>query len=833
MIQLFDKMTKYWLIPFFFTWICLQAQVPWQPAAAPLMTRWAEDVRPENPLPEYPRPNLVRKQWINLNGLWKYAVVPAGQGKPLAWKGDVLVPFCIESALSGVAGRVSATEKLWYERKIKVPASWKKQRVLLHFEAVDWETEVWIDDQPAGTHRGGYDPFSLDITALVKAGSEHRLTVSVRDPTDKEYINPRGKQVAQPGGIFYTPVTGIWQTVWLEAVPDTYIQDYQVKTDIYTGKVTINLGIEHPGAAYNIAAKAVYKGKMVAQKMVKDASQVELTIPMPQLWSPEHPHLYELELTVISKGKKSDKVKGYFGMREVRLGKVNGFARIVLNDSLEFMNGPLDQGFWPDGIYTAPTDEALRFDIEVTKAMGFNMLRKHVKVESRRFYYWCDKMGIWVWQDMPSTSGFVGAGEPDLTVNEEHRQHFLKELGQLVTTHFNHPSIVMWVVFNEGWGQHNTKETTDFVKLLDPSRLVSNASGWEDRSCGDILDIHHYPEPTAPAPQSDRATVLGEYGGLGLAIPGHTWQKENWGYQSMSGRDQLLEKYEAFTARVHQLRDNESLSACVYTQTTDVETETNGLMTYDRAIFKITPEEAARIHAGFMAPFFTDSPDIFIDKATVAFESTVGDSKIYYTTDGSTPAITSKIYNGPFTVSESCVVKAMAQSPASGGHPAYTSRVVEKQFAKTMALPSLNFFRQPDPGLMALYYEGEWDMLPDFNTLVPVHKTTSDQIGLKDAARKDLIGLSYRGYITVPKTGVYTFYVTSDDGSRLTLDKKIIIDNDGLHGAIEKTGYMALQTGYHEIRLDFFEKKGGEFLEVMIAGPDLEKQVVPGAWFYH
>jgi len=495
-----------------------RVRAQWQPIDGPLMTRWAADVTPETVHREYPRPQMVREQWACLNGLWEYAVAPRNDPRPQTWQGEILVPFGIESVLSGVWRRVGAGERLWYRRSCTIPAGWRSERVLLHFGAVDWEAIVWVNGQRVGEHRGGYTPFTFDITSALNSGAGQEIVVAVWDPSSSGY-QPRGKQVDEPRGIWYTPTTGIWRSVWLEPVPATYI-DHLVQTpDIDAGVLRLEAAVAGADDGHTVSAVAL-AGDRVAGRITGQPGK-ELALPLSdlRLWSPDDPFLYVMQVTLLEQGRVIDEVDTYFGMRKISLGPdENGITRLLLNNEFLFQVGPLDQGFWPDGLYTAPTDEALRYDIEVTKRLGFNLARKHVKIEPDRWYTWCDRLGLLVWQDMPS-------GSNGLSRNEEN------PVAAMVDAYRNHPSIIMWVPINEGWGQYDTERITAWVETLDPSRLVNSASGWTDRGVGHVHDIHRYPGPAAPPAESERAIVLGEFGGLGYPVEGHLWQSErNWGY---------------------------------------------------------------------------------------------------------------------------------------------------------------------------------------------------------------------------------------------------------------------------------------------------------------
>ncbi len=549
----------------------------WKPAAGPLMTRWAKDVSPEKALPDYPRPQMVRKDWLNMNGLWDIKLADGTEAK-------ILVPYPIESALSGV---MKHADRMTYRRSFEIPKGWSGRHVLLHFGAVDWEAKVSVNGKELGVHRGGYDDFSFDITGALKTSGEQEIAVDVYDPTDAG-SQPRGKQVLHPSGIMYTPTSGIWQTVWLEPVAETRIESLLLVPDVDAGCLRLTVG-----GTGTVEAVATDNGKQVAKVGGDAGTELKLDIRNPKLWSPDSPHLYDLRVSLKSGGKTVDEVTSYFGMRKIALGKDdNGVTRLMLNGKFVFQVGPLDQGFWPDGIYTAPTDEALRWDVETMKKLGFNCARKHVKVEPDRWYYWCDKLGLLVWQDMPSGNNKTA----------EARRQFEVELQRLIEGRRDHPAIIMWVVFNEGWGQYDTERLTKWVKEMDPSRLVNNASGWTDKMCGDVIDMHNYPGPGSPKPEKNRAAVLGEFGGLGLSVAGHTWTNKTWGYKGTQSSEDLTRNYEKLLGKAWVLKDKAGLCACIYTQITDVETECNGLLTYDREVNKVIPQRAAAVDNGKLPP---------------------------------------------------------------------------------------------------------------------------------------------------------------------------------------------------------------------------------------
>lgn len=576
-LRLFE--TKWpWLGVVIFSLLVLPVRsAEWKPGVGPLMTRWAKDVSPDKVLIEYPRPQMVRKDWLNLNGLWD---VKLGDGT----ESPILVPFPIESALSGV---MKHSDRMTYRRNFEVPPGWSGRRILLHFGAVDWETKVSVNGKEIGSHRGGYDGFSFDITAALNSVGRQQIQVEVFDPTDLGG-QPRGKQKLKSGSIMYTPSSGIWQTVWLEPVSENHIDALKMVPDLDGG--FLKLTVTGHGVVHAVVSDS---GREIAQVSGAAGSELKLAIPDPKRWSPDSPFLYDLRVTLKSNDQVVDSVTSYFGMRKISLGKdKKGVTRMMLNGEFVFQVGPLDQGFWPDGIYTAPTDDALRFDVEETKRFGFNVTRKHIKVEPDRWYYWCDKLGLLVWQDMPSVNSYTDKPQPI------DKPQFKTELVRMVQQCWNHPSIIMWVVFNESQGQHDTEALVSEVKALDPSRLVNNASGDTDKQCGDVIDKHSYPGPESPKPEKDRAAVLGEFGGLGLPIEGHTWSQKTWGYKDTKNMQDLTLGYEKLLEKSWLLNAESGLSAVIYTQLTDVESECNGLMTYDREVRKISHERGTAANTG-------------------------------------------------------------------------------------------------------------------------------------------------------------------------------------------------------------------------------------------
>lgn len=577
----------------YFFFICVQAQ--WNPEGNKIITKWAESINPEYVHQEYPRPRLVRNEWKNLNGLWDYEITKLGVNKPNFYKNKILVPFPIESSLSGVQKNVGKDNELWYHSTFIIPKLWKGKNIILHFGGVDWKSEVWINDVYVGSHQGGYDPFSFDITSYLNNKKNQKLVVKVWDPTDEGY-QPRGKQTINPHGIWYTAVTGIWQTVWIEPVNSNYIKTVNIVSNVDESNISIKL----------ISSETLEKDYF--EVIIKDGNTIVSSVKSPvkfnldvlinnaKLWSPESPFLYDMEINLVSNGKIVDSIKSYFAMRKISTRKdENGIFRLQLNNKDYFQFGTLDQGWWPDGLYTAPSDDALKYDIIKTKELGFNMIRKHVKVESARWYYHADKIGMLVWQDMPNGENFrfpkwqrdkFFDGD-EFIPSSESEDNFRSEWKKIIDFLYSNPSIVCWVPFNEAWGQFKTVEISEWTKIYDPSRLVNSASGGNYYRTGDITDVHNYPGPKMLFFDNERVNVLGEYGGIGLAIDGHLWQPDkNWGYIKFKNSIEATDQYVSLANQLYKMIES-GFSAAIYTQITDVEIEVNGLMTYDRKIVKL------------------------------------------------------------------------------------------------------------------------------------------------------------------------------------------------------------------------------------------------------
>ena len=597
----------------------------WAPAGDRIKTKWAEEVSPTNAHPEYPRPQMVRSEWQSLNGLWDYAITPKSEPRPVKFDGKILVPFAVESSLSGVGRKVTPDDALWYKTTFTVPSAWKGKRLMLNFDAVDWKTVVYVNDIQIGSHTGGYTHFSFDVTPYLKSGA-NSLVLKVEDATDNDF-QPRGKQVSKPSGIWYTAVSGIWQSVWMEPVAPAHVTDYNVVSSIKEKAINVTVDAEgvqegdvikvfllNGGIGYSTetanAAKPATDGlyAVLASGMTVPGGTVTFNVRDPKLWSPDSPYLYGLDIQILRNGKVIDRVASYTAMREVGAYRKNSNTKLMgLNGEGLFQLGPLDQGWWPDGLYTAPTDEALKFDIQKTKDFGFNMIRKHIKVEPDRWFYYCDQIGIIVWQDMPSFGVskkwgmyYYGEGE-DFPATPEAKANYYKEWTEIINQVKKFQCIAVWVPFNEAWSQFDTKDVVAYTKKLDPTRLVNQSSGgnWEE-GVGDILDNHHYPYPAFRMWDKNMINVLGEYGGIGLPVEGHLWQADkNWGYVQYKNGDEVLAEYASFAEQLKQLI-KQGCSAAVYTQTTDVEIEINGLMTYDRKVIKMDEKKLRAVNEGII-----------------------------------------------------------------------------------------------------------------------------------------------------------------------------------------------------------------------------------------
>ncbi len=566
----------------------------YSPAGDRIKTEWGEAINPDDVWRVYPRPIMERADWQNLNGLWEYAIVPAQSKQPSEFQGEILVPFCAESSLSGVGKEVGAKNALWYKRNFAVPTAWRGRDVMLNFGAVDWQADVWVNGVKVGSHTGCYTPFSFNISPALNAKGANELVVRVWDPTD-EGVQPRGKQVARPNGIWYTPVTGIWQTVWLEPVARVHIENVKILPDIDSNTLTVAASASSISPSQSVEVIVRDNGNRIASGRSINGEDVVIDMPSDvRLWSPDSPVLYDLEIILSDEGGMLDKVSSYAAMRKFSSARdERGIVRMQLNNKPLFQFGPLDQGWWPDGLYTAPSYEALIYDVDKTKDWGFNMIRKHIKVEPAVWYTYCDRKGVIVWQDMPSGDKgpewiqhrYFDGSERARSADSE--KIYRDEWQEIMDCLYNYPCISTWVPFNEAWGQFKTPEIAAWTKAHDPSRLVNPASGGNFYTCGDILDLHNYPAPAMYLFDASRANVLGEYGGIGMAAEGHLWSPErNWGYVQFKSPEEVTDEYVKYARQLLDFIDK-GFTGAVYTQTTDVEIEVNGLMTYDRKLIKI------------------------------------------------------------------------------------------------------------------------------------------------------------------------------------------------------------------------------------------------------
>lgn len=825
----------------------------WRPVQGRPLTRWASEVTPDRVLPEYPRPQLVRPRWQTLNGLWDFAVVdvstthapaspiasvPGAEGPSgalpappaQAFTRRILVPFAAEAALSGVGMHA---ERVAYRRAFTAPASSSGQRLLLHVDACDWHCTVYVNGRMVADHTGGYDAISADVTDALRPSGTQELVVVVYDPTDA-FGQPRGKQVSRPEGIWYTPVTGIWQSVWLEPVPPSSIERLAMTPDV--GRQALRLTVYARGSTprQRIDAVAVANGAVVGRATGTPGRELRIPVPKPRLWGPDDPFLYDLRVTLRDGDRALDSVTSYFGMRTIGLTKDrNGFTRIALNGKPVFQLGPLDQGWWPDGLYTAPTDEALRSDIVTMKALGFNMVRKHIKVEPPRWYYWADKLGLPVWQDMPS-------GWND---NPQSQRHFVSELRQMIDGRRNAPSIVMWVPFNEKWGQFDTPRIVSIIQAMDPSRLVNDVSGWQHEGVGDVIDVHRYQGPQAMLGDGRRVAVVGEFGGLGYKVSGHAWAGDTWGYGGLFADERTLaDRYDLLLKRLYHDRDTHGIGAGVYTQLTDVEVELNGFLTYDRAVLKFDTARVAAVNRG-LAPYVVPELPDFIDSVRVSISQGTT-TEVRYTTDGSLPSASSPVYRGPFVVHDNTTIRA--RSFVSGQPTAAPEARVD--YARVAGRAPVT--ADVSPGLAYAYYR-DTTPEPPFRMRWPVRwqverpESRAGDIPARKSGivrnftlaprdTSEMFAFRYTGFVRVPRTGVYTFTARSDDGAALWIGDRNVFWSVGQSPKTTETwGQIALRAGLHPITVGYFQGYGPMALEMFVEGPGITRRRVPDDMLWH
>ena len=836
----------------------------WRPAEARLLTRWAAEVSPERVHPEYPRPQLVRPRWESLNGLWDFAIVdssvvpgvegdphrlatpsrPGGEGprgpvpmpSPGSFTSRILVPFAPEAPLSGV-GRHA--DQVAYRRTFRRPATMRAgERLLLHFGACDWHCTVYVNGAPVEDHTGGYDRFTVDVTDALRGDGDQELVVAVYDPTDK-FGQPRGKQVSKAEGIWYTPVTGLWQTVWMEPVPATSVERLRLTPDVAAGALRLVVTARGAGTAH-VHAVALADGREVGRTQGPAGSALRIPVPDARLWSGADPFLYDLAVTLHESAAPGapavDSVGSYFGMR--RVGVVagrDGVSRIALNGEPVFQIGPLDQGWWPDGLYTAPTDAALRFDLEMTKALGFNMTRKHIKVEPERWYWYADRLGLPVWQDMPSGWNDSPAAQ----------RHFEQELRAMLEDLHNHPSIVMWVPFNEKWGQFDTRRIVGVVQQLDSSRLINDASGWQHEDVGHVIDVHRYQGPQAMRGAHGRVAAVGEYGGLGFKVDGHAWAGDQWGYGGLfPSREALQERYDLLMKRLYRDARTHGIGAGVYTQMTDVEVELNGFLTYDRHTLKFDTARTAAVTRG-EAAYILPELEEFVGQVRVQVDAGAP-VEIRYTTDGSEPTAASPRYRAPFTLREDATVRARTfrdGRPTAAPEARVSYRKSAGRPAATVAAASLA------PGLAYAFYRDtttepafrmhwpvRWQVeRPDARPgdIAPAKTGTVRAPTLAVADTSEMFALRFTGYVRVPRAGVYTFTALSDDGAALWVgDRNVFWSVGQSPKTTESWGSIALAAGLHPVTLTHFQAYGPRALELYVEGPGLRRQRIPASMLF-
>ncbi len=876
----------------------------WATVSGSLVTSWGANVRTDDVHRDYPRPLLVRHAWATLNGLWDYALRSKVDPQPASWDGKILVPFAIESPLSGIGKQLPASGQLWYRRDFEMPSDWREQRLLLHFGAVDYSAQLFVNGMHVGDHVGGYDSFTFDVTDQLVSGSTQEVVLAVTDPTDSG-SQPRGKQNDSPTLGSLTQVSGIWQSVWLEPVPTSYLDSLDVVSSAHDGTVTVEARLG--GATRDdlrLSVSVLDGNAVVAQGDGPAGSALTVKVPKPKLWSPAAPNLYDLSFELKSSTSTIDSAQSYVGLRDVSLQLDEaGVRRVFVNDDPLFQLGVIDQGYWPDGLYTPPSDEAMKTDIVRAKQLGFVAMRKHQKVESDRFYYWCDKLGLLVWQDMPAATVTTTAAQAE----------FSNELTALVTQHWNHPSIAAWNLFYFGVGQLNTTDLAASVKALDPTRLVVSVTGWTDDGTGDIHDRPDFARPSSVTPDT-RAAGLGAFGSLSQGVDGHVWHETTaFNYDPKQAVPALSDEYQTLLSSAWGLNASPGLSMAMYRQLNDVEGELDGLFTYDRAILKVDSARVQKSNAGELDKLYTvletsdvrgdpeytpsggvanyfnqghlyrytfDDPGAGWEKpgfddsswaksqapfgrgviAGASYRSTWLGTDIWIRGDFSFagPAGGStflrvfhqnEVYayvNGAFAASaagsnsdyQDLLISSAAQASITSGTgliAAHCRQTVGTQFLDVglvlspTAAPLLAAVEPSNPVASANFakYSGTWDVLPDFTTLSPTDVGKVPALTLAAAGTSTVnFGLEFTGYLKLPRNGIYTFFLNSDDASRLRIDDTVVVDND-THSQFELSGSVPLEAGFHAFRLSYYQKSATQLLQVSWAGPGLTKQAVP------
>ena len=790
-----------------FQFSAAQAQPKWKSARTHLTTPWTAEVSPENALPEYPRPQMERSQWLNLNGEWGFLLMDK-KTEEIRKRGKILVPYPVGSALSGIAQRVGPEQLMVYNHSFMMPTKWAGQRILLHFGAVGSETTVFINNKEAGKHKGGYDPFVFDITPhLNPEQPEQHITVQVSGPAGK-----RGRPIGKQRLHSNSATNGIWQTVWLEPVPKTYIKSYRAEPDVDKSRVLVRVvtGGENKSSAV-VVARIFENGQKLSEARGKSGTPLMMHIRgKAHHWSPDAPYLYDLEISLGNK-KSDDKIKGYFGLRKISAGAdAKGLTRLLLNNELLFQNGVLDHGRYPDGGGTPPTEAAMLYDLKMAKEMGFNMIRRHAGTAPARWYHLCDKMGLLVWQDMPAAAN---------RSKEEQRQ-FKWELKSMVDHLFSHPSIVAWTPFGDSRGQHDMDFYLKKLKQWDPSRLIIAPSGSKENDNGDLLDFRSFPAPSAPGTEGGKAKILGGYGSLGLKVRGHQSPDNSRNYRSIETPGDLLIEYEELRRQLMPLIDSAGLSAAVYTQLSDSETENDGLLTFDRKVTKIEPSLMAAAHQGYLPPKPVSDTRIFIKKRAVKLHAPKPGASITFTFDAPGTDAIWLPYNGALSLRKSSTLRCRADWPDG-----------KKSQVRAYVFQKIKPIRADAPkdltaGISVKIFDGEWEGLPDFKTLSATEELTADGFDFSKKKKEKDAALLFDGWLEVAETGVYTFRLISGEDARLSVADQVLIENKNLRSVQEKSGSIALKKGRHAIRFAHLYNTSGQELKIWMEGEDGKPRVM-------